>query len=410
MNTIYKFRFIKTGIILCTILVFFSLVQPVFACDEYQCDDKKQDTDNYLSCLANKKTCLESKLADVKQKKSTLTNVISVIVGKINLQQVNITQTLAQIAQLENEISLLEERITTLNLSLEQLTEMLLERVRAIYKKQLLAPLPQLTRSNNANNHWISSKYVAKASEQTAVIMHKAETQRQLYDAQKKRKEEVQVALEEKRALLEQQRLELASQKAAQQKVLNETNNSEAEYQRQLSAVVAEYQAIQAIIAGGGTENKVGSVKVGDKIASVIVGRSCNSSNTHLHFMVTKNGATVSPFTFLKSIENSNCSGSSCGSGDGDAFNPSGDWSWPLSGPIRLSQGYGMTWAVRHTWVSRIYSFHNGIDITGSSTSVQAAADGELIRGSFTGGNCQLRYVKIDHGDGLFSWYLHVNY
>ncbi len=396
------------GFVLLSIV--FAAPQKAWACDEYKCDEKKEDGEAYLQCLSDKKSCLESKLTEVKTQKATLTNTISVIAGKINLQQLNISQTLAEILQLEKEIELLNDRIGTLNLSLEQLTEMLLERVRAKYKRQLVSPVLALGTNQLSNNHYIADKYVSQAGQQTAIIMHKAEIQRQLFDSQKQRKEDVQESLEEKRLVLEQQRQELASQKAAQQRILSDTNNSEVEYQRQLSAVLTEYQAIQAIIAGGGAENKVGSIKSGDKIASVIIGRSCNSSNTHLHFMVTKNGAAVNPFSYLKSIDYENCSGSGCGSSDGDAFNPSGDWSWPLSGPIRMNQGYGQTWAVRHTWVSRIYSFHNGIDFTGSSTSVKATADGELIRGSFTGGSCQLRYVKVDHGDGLVSWYLHVNY
>lgn len=405
-----KHKFHK--LLLSFILLSVVLVSPsnAWACDQYQCDEKKDDENAYINCLSDKKSCLESKLTEVKTQKASLTNTISVIAGKINLQQLNISQTLAEILQLEKEIELLDDRIGTLNLSLEQLTEMLLERVRAKYKKQLITPVFAFTSSQSGNNHHIANKYVSQAGQQTAIIMHKAEIQRQLFDSQKQRKQEVQESLESKRLVLEQQRQELASQKAAQQKVLNETNNSEAEYQRQLSAVLSEYQAIQAIIAGGGAENKVGDVKTGDKIASVIIGRSCNSSNTHLHFMVTKNGTAVNPFSYLKSIDHTNCSGSSCGSSDGDGFNPSGDWSWPLDGPVRLSQGYGQTWAVRHTWVSRIYSFHNGIDFTGGSTSIKATADGELIRGSFTGGSCQLRYVKINHGDGLVSWYLHVNY
>lgn len=388
--------------------IVFTAPQKAWACDEYQCSEKDQDFETYKACLTNKQNCLISKLSEVKTQKATLTNTISVIVGKINLQQLNISQTLAEILQLEKEIELLDDRIGTLNLSLEQLTEMLLERVRAKYKRQLVSPVLALGTNQLSNNHYIADKYVSQAGQQTAIIMHKAEIQRQLFDSQKQRKQEVQESLEDKRLVLEQQRQELASQKAAQQRILSDTNNSEVEYQRQYAAVSAEYRAIQAIIAGKGEESKVGSVKSGDKIASVIVGSSCNSSGTHLHFMVTKNDTAINPFGYLKSIDHSNCSGSSCGSSDADSFNPSGNWSWPLPAPIKLTQGFGNTWAIRYKRVP--YRFHNGIDFTGSSLSVRSVADGELVRGSYTESGCRLPYVKVDHGDGLISLYLHVNY
>jgi len=384
---------------------------PVQACAEYVCEEKKGDEVAYLNCIRDKKTCLEGKLHEVSAQKSTLSNAIKVFTSKIAIQEVNITQTIAEIAKLEREIDLLGQRIETLDFSLDQLTGMLLARIQHHYKQQKEQPSILVDLNRGVGGTTVQAKYIQQASGQTAQIMHLAEAQRQIYDQQKDQKEIKQDQLAVKQKLLQDQKQELDSQKAAQQKLLTQTQSSEAEYQKQLAAVQAEYRAIQAIISGGGKENKVGEVKAGDTVASVINGRSCNSSNTHLHFMVTKNGVAQNPFTYLKSIDARNCSGSSCGGGDGDTFNPSGSWEWPVAGPITLNQGYGSTWAVRQTWVSRIYSFHNGIDINGSSSTVRAVADGTLIRGVFSGGGgCALQYVKIKHADDLVTWYLHVDY
>lgn len=382
------------------------------ACEEFKCEDKKSDDAAYVTCLAEKKSCLESKLSEVQAQKSTLSSTIAVVSNKISLQELSITQTLSEITKLENDIELLGDRITTLDLSLDQLTTMLLKRVRERYKTTATNPLLLLASSHTFSEAVSSSKYIGQASQQTAIIMRQAEIQKQLFDVQKEKKKQAQDLLEQKRVLLEQQRQELASQKAAQQKLLQDTKNSEAEYQKQLAAVQAEYQAIQAIISGNGSEASVGEVHAGDRIASVISGASCNSSGTHLHFTVTEGDSVKNPFSYLTSIDHNNCSGSSCGSADGDPFNPGGNWNWPLSGPITMAQGYGTTWNVLHTWVSRIYTFHNGIDITGSSLTVKAVADGTLYRGSFSGsGGCALRYVKVEHKDSpVTSWYLHINY
>lgn len=391
---------------------FFGFQTPKVQAQEcnFNCEAKKSNNLEYARCLGDKKQCLENKLKVIRSKKSTLANEISLINGKINLQQLKIKQTLAEITKLEDEINSLNNQIENLNYSLDRLTDMLLKRIQAHYKRSRFSPLVMFFSSGNLESLFLKQRYLDEASKQTANLMKKAETQRLLYDQQKQRKQEAQAELEAKKQELETQRKELASQKAAQQKVLTQTKQSEQVYQRQLAAVLAEFQAIQAIISGGGKEVSSGPVKAGDRIASVISGPSCNSSGTHLHFMITKNKVTQNPFNYLKPIEINNCSGSSCGSSDGDAANPSGSWNWPISGPIQLLQGYGVTWAVRNTWVRRIYHMHNGIDIRGGNI-VKAVADGTLYRGSFTGGRgCRLRYVKIDHGDGLVSWYLHVNY
>jgi murein DD-endopeptidase MepM/ murein hydrolase activator NlpD len=159
-------------------------------------------------------------------------------------------------------------------------------------------------------------------------------------------------------------------------------------------------------------ETEAGKVSANSRIASIIQGASCNSSAAHLHFIVSQNGIAQNPFSHLSSVESENCSGSSCGSGDGDQFNPSGSWSWPISPKITMNQGYGSTWAVRNTWVGGIYNFHNGIDINGSSSEVRAVRDGTLYQGSYKGKNgCNLRYVRVDHSDSdLDTFYLHINY
>ena len=213
---------------------------------------------------------------------------------------------------------------------------------------------------------------------------------------------------------LEVQKKNLDAQKKAKAYLLQVTKNDEKKYQQLLARAKAEYEAIQAITAGKGVETKVGKVNEGEKIASIIQGTSCNSSGTHLHFMVRSGTTALNPFNYLSpNISYENCSGSSCGSGDGDSFNPSGSWNWPINGPIKFSQGFGATWAIRNSWVGRIYSFHNGIDINSeSSSTIKAVKSGTLYRGSYSGGGgCRLRYVRVDHDDSnLDTLYLHVNY
>lgn len=248
--------------------------------------------------------------------------------------------------------------------------------------------------------------YLKRIQDADQMLMDKLQNAQDTYKKEKTEQEDLQSQLEEQKKVLD-------GQKLAKGKLLEQTKNDEKKYQQLLAATQSEFDAIQAILAGRGEETKVGKISQGSKIASIIQGPSCNSSGSHLHFIVSKNGVTSNPFQYLKSgMSAENCSGSSCGSGDGDSFSPTGSWDWPISGPIKYTQGYGTTWAVRNTYVGRIYNFHNGIDINSASSEVRAVRSGTLYRGSYGGsGGCRLRYVRVHHDEGdIDTFYLHINY
>lgn len=382
-------------------------------CDLISCNKDEQSEDKYFECNKKKQSCLEENIKAAQSAAVTLSNTISIINGQISLQALQIDQTIAEIAKLDREIEELSGRIAGLDLSLDRLSSVLINRINEQYKTNRSHPKLLLLVSDSVGNFLTNYKYLQLTQAQTADAMQRAEVQKTEFDTQKALKEEKQQQVEAKRLFLEQQRAELASKKAAQQSLLTETKNNEARFQAELAKTRAELEAIQAIIAGKGDESEVKDVKQGDTIASIIQGSSCNSNGTHLHFIVSDNGIVKNPFGYLKDgIDYTNCSGSSCGNG-GDPFNPTGSWSWPLSASIRYFQGYGETWAVRNSWVSRIYRFHNGIDIVStSSMSVKAVKDGTLYRGSYSGsGGCRLRYVRVEHKDSdISTFYLHVNY
>jgi hypothetical protein len=394
--------------------VFLSSIVGVSAasCDDINCN--KDDDATYLRCIEEKTSCWEGKIAEAQQASVTLKSTINILNGQINVLQLQIDQSLAEITTLEKEIVELTDRIEGLNYSLDKLTSVLVERVAEHYKRTYTNPILVLFSKTRFSTKLSEFKYLQLAGQQTVDAMERAESQKITYDEQKLLKEEKQNELESKRIKLEGQKSELAGKRVAEQTLLTQTKNNEAVFQQKLNEAKAEFQAIQAIIAGRGEETKVGHVNSGDKIASVIQGASCNSSGTHVHLIVSDFGIVKNPFSYLKSgIDYENCSGSSCGSSDGDAFNPSGSWNWPISAKVQLWQGYGSTWATRNTWVSRIYSSHNGIDIRSlGSSEVKAMQSGTLYQGSFTGsGSCRLRYVRVAHDNSeISSFYLHINY
>lgn len=327
--------------------------------------------------------------------------------AQINQFNAQIILTQLRIEETEERIRLLSGRIDEIEVSLDALTEAFAQRAVETYKMARVGdPVMFVVSSDNLSEAVSRFHYLQKIQEADRNLLLRLQEAQSTYQEDKQKQEELAQQLGE-------QRQELANQKAAKDYLLKVTRNDEKRYQQLLAAARAEYEAIQAIIAGRGQEEEIGSINQGDRIASIIQGPSCNSSGSHLHFIVRDGTSAVNPFNHLKSgVDYENCSGSSCGSSDGDPFNPGGDWNWPISPKITFSQGFGSTWAVRNTWVGQIYQFHNGIDINSPSSDVRAVRSGTLYRGSYSGSaGCRLRYVRVDHQDSnLDTLYLHINY
>ena len=342
----------------------------------------------------------EREITKLQSESNTLSNQIAQYDIQIKLTSLKVTDT-------EEKISLLGGRIDQLEVSLTSLSNAFTNRAVQTYKmSKVNSPMLMILTSSDLSSIFTSYHYLKRILEADRDLLIRLEEAQQTYKDQKSDQERLQEELKKQQQVL-------GSQKAAKANLLLQTKNDERKYQQLLNQARSEFEAIQAILAGRGDETEVGKVSEGQRIASIIQGASCNSSGEHLHFIVSRNGITDNPFNYLKSIDYENCSGSNCGSGDGDSFNPGGSWEWPITPKIKFSQGYGSTWAVKNTWVGRVYSFHNGVDVNSSSSSeVKAVKAGTLYRGSYAASSgCRLRYVRIDHDDGdLDTFYLHINY
>ena len=385
------------ALILTSLFITFSIPAFAIECDGSPPSDASQLIDFIKKC--------NEKINESKGQQQTLNSAIIVINSKINLAQGQINQTQAQIDGLEKEIGLLSTILVDLNKSLDQLSVTYAARVKESYKQRDLTPLRLFFSSDSFGQLVTKLKYFNSIKTRDRLVLQELEKARLDYDQQKLTKQEKQQEVEDLKNKLVGQKVALGGQKAQKQDLLTITKNDEKKFQSLLASARAELEAIEAIIAGKGQEEEVGDVNQGDVIAHVITGSSCNSSGTHLHFLVSNNSLVRNPFEYLKSVDYYNNSG-------GDPFNPSGSWDWPLSPTINFYQGYGHTWAIQNTWVGGIYSFHNGIDISSSSTDVKAVKSGRLYRGSYTGsGGCALKYVRVDHADfDIDTFYLHVNY
>ncbi len=81
-----------------------------------------------------------------------------------------------------------------------------------------------------------------------------------------------------------------------------------------------------------------------------------------------------------------------------------GMFAWPAPSYTRISDDYGN----RMHPTLHVEKFHNGIDLAAPGGSpILAAYDGKVVAADYSGsmGN----YIMIDHGDGLYTIYMHAS-
>lgn len=342
---------------------------------------------------------LEKKVIELQAQTKTLSSQITYMDSQIQLTSLKIDQT-------EEQINSLTSKISKLEVSLDYLAEIFSKRITATYKKGDVDFTSLFFSSKGFSDFVTRYKYLKVVQRHDRALLLSMEETRTNYDDQKNEVEKLN-------AKLDLQKKQLDQQKKDKEYLLSMTKADEKRYQELLARARAEFEAISAILAGRGVETKIGDVSAGQRIASIIQGESCSSSGPHLHFMVVKDNNALNPFSYLKSgTDYVNCSGDSCGSANGDPFNPTGSWEWPLNPSIKFNQGFGVTWSIQHIpWLRGWYSSHNGIDINGSSSEVKAVKEGVLYKGGYfiKSKNCTLPYVRVEQSEGLSTLYLHIN-
>lgn len=223
------------------------------ACENNCVNDQEDDT-NYRTCLSEKRACLESRLQEIKTQKATLSNTLSLLSGRVAVQELQIKQTEAELNRLEREITQLADRISGLNLSLDRLSTILVERIQSHYKASRVSRLISTLAGDSLSEALSRSAYIEETGRQTASAMERAEAQRIIYDEQKVLKEQKQLDVEKKQKQLENERAELARQRQEQQNLLKVTNNNEARYQQLLAEAQAQINSFKRFVSvSGGT-------------------------------------------------------------------------------------------------------------------------------------------------------------
>ncbi|MDO8619241.1 MAG: hypothetical protein Q7R49_04845 [Candidatus Daviesbacteria bacterium] len=362
-------------------------------CDELcQQAQAKQDEINQL----------QAKISDLQQEKKTLKSQLDIIDSQNKITELKIQQTTLQIEKLGREIDDLSDRITRISSSVDSLSEILLNRIIQTYKYGSITPIDLLFSSRGFADALQKIKYLQVAQANDKKVLYQLQATKVAYDDQKTDKETRQAQAEKLKKDLDIYQAQLIQQKLAKAALLKATQNDEAIYQSKLQKALAEQVAILGILNGAGKEIAIGHINKGDNIGNFINGKSACSSGSHLHFEVHKDGALQNPANYLSN------KGLTWDNSPDGTFGFGGSWDWPISDPVYIEQGFGITYWAKMGWYS-IPPGHSGIDMwSPSGSGIKAVYEGELSRGSIACGGGTLLYKRVSHSDGISTYYLHT--
>ena len=350
----------------------------------------------------------EEKVTELSQQGKTLSSQIAVMTNQIQLTEARIGATKQEISDLVLDIDTTTKKISHLQNSLNSLTEVLLNRIVATYETSRVQPFEILLASNSFSNFFSRLNYLKIAQAHDKKLIYATQQAKNDYANQKEIFENKKKKVESLKNQLEAYTAQLDQEKRGKQSLLEVTKNDEARYQ----SLLAQARAEQAIVFGGGTETFIKDVNQGDAIG-FIANHSASpgcSTGAHLHFEVHKGGTLQDPNSYLKQISVSYSYCTKEGVCDYETYgkiSPSGDLPWPIDEPIKINQGYGSS----HTYAQRFYpnGTHMGIDMdSGGSSTVKAVKKGKLYAGKYSCTNGPLYYAKVEHEEGLITWYLHM--
>ena len=343
---------------------------------------------------------LQKKISQLQSEENSLSKQINLINSQIALTTLRVTSIKGAIDKLRVEIEELNDEIDRLEALKTKRLELVLHRIPETYKRNSVSAFGIIFFSQNVSDFLSRVKYLTKVQAEDAELYSQLQNTQDTYGERKDIREKKKEQQESLKAQMEQQSRELDRQKRQKQVFLDETRNNESVYQRLLAQALAEKQALERALVDA---VKVGPVNKGDPIALVgNTGAPGCSSGEHLHFEIRKNNSWVDPSGYLSSkTVYDDQSGSNWAVGGGS-------WDWPLQDPIRMTQRFGQTpWSYKYSYSGGI---HTGFDMVSSSSKViRAPNSGTLYSSSQSCGSSSIIKIKyIDHGDGVVSFYLHV--
>ncbi len=250
------------------IMSFFLVVsqKPLFAEDPTPTGTVTPTPDNsaQVSDLNNKIKDLEAKVSDLQSQEKSLSSQISVMDNQIKLTQYRIEATKEQITELTQDIDSASERIAHLEGSLTNITKTLLNRISATYQLGSIQPLQLLLSSHNFTDFIAKTNYIRIVQAHDKEMMYNTVQAKNDYANQKNIFEDKKKEVLALQTQLQDYTTQLDSQKSEKQRLLNDTQGSEANYQRLLAQARAQLAGFSRFVQSQGGASLLGNQTVCD--------------------------------------------------------------------------------------------------------------------------------------------------
>jgi len=259
-----RIYYFATVLVMAFILV---LVKPLFAQTLTPTDgitptpteDPQQSTD-----LNNKIKDLESKVQSLQSQEKSLSSQISVMDNQIKLTEYRIEAAKSQIETLTDDIGSATDKISHLDSSLTTITKTLLGRISASYQMGAVQPLQLLLSSQSFTDFIDKTNYIHIIQEHDRKLMYNTLQAKNDYANQKdifEQKKQKVLALQTQLVSYTDQ---LDQEKSNKQRLLSETQGSEANYARLLAQAKAQLAGFSRFTQSMGGASLLGSQTVCD--------------------------------------------------------------------------------------------------------------------------------------------------
>lgn len=262
----------------------------------------------------------QQKLNQIRQEKNTLSSQIQYMDTQIYLTQLKIENTVKKITQTQTEIETLGTRIEGLDNSLNYISKLLIEKVVEGYKKRTITIFEFILNSDSANVFLTQLKYLKTTQFNNQKLLIQLQQTKQNFEEQKKLREEKVQQLDNLKDQLNIQNQELSNQKAAKQKLLTDTQNSENVYQQLLSQAQRQLASFKSFVQTSGANSIIGANGMGsgsdgsyysqrdERWANKTIGYSSENVLdvgcllTSVAMFAKKNGGGLTPFDIASDV------------------------------------------------------------------------------------------------------------
>ena len=354
-----------------TILMTLALSMAVILLPKLEVHAEEVDVDAIKASIQEKQEQIEEAEKAKSKIKSNITNIQAMVSAlekeKGDLEAYvtkldeDLTDVQEKIAELKDLISEKETEIEETEEELEEAEEIqatqyenMKKRIKFIYEKGDTFYLELVMSSASFGEMLNKATYVEKISEYDATKLEEYKQTCEYIQACKEQLDAEKELLDEAKAQVEEEEANLETLISAKEGEINiktaDINNKEAaikEYEEDLAAQTATIQALEAAVAA----ERAQLAEVGEAIVY-----------------------------------------------DGGMFK------WPAPSYTRISDDYGN----RTHPILGVQQFHNGIDMAAPGGSpILAAYDGTVVAAAYS--NSMGNYIMIDHGDSLYTIYMHAS-